>query len=38
MGLLDKNKKVLVSNDWGKLGRKLEETFMGSSYATRVSS
>jgi len=25
---LDKNKEVLVSNDWGKLGRKLEENLL----------
>ena len=25
---LDKNKEVLVSNDWGKLGRKLEEALL----------
>ena len=24
---LDKNKEVLVSNDWGKMGRKLEELY-----------
>jgi len=28
---LDKNKEVLVSNDWGKLGRKLEETLLVAS-------
>ena len=25
---LHENKEVLVSNDWGKLGRKLEETLL----------
>jgi len=25
---LDKNKEVLVRNDWRKLGRKLEETLL----------
>ena len=25
---LDKNKEVLVSNDWGKIGRKLKKTLM----------
>jgi len=28
---LDKNKEVLVSNDWGKLGRKLKETLLVAS-------
>jgi len=28
---LDKNKEVLVSNDWGKLGRKLEKTSLVAS-------
>lgn len=28
---LDKNKEVLVSNDWGKLGRKLEKTLLVAS-------
>jgi len=28
---LDKNKEVLVSNDWGKMGRKLEETLLVAS-------
>ena len=28
---LDKNKEVLVSNDWGKLERKLEETLLVAS-------
>ena len=25
---LDKNKEVLVRNDWGKLGRKLEDSLL----------
>ena len=28
---LDKNKEVLVSNDWGKIGKKLEETLLVAS-------
>jgi len=28
---LEKNKEVLVNNDWGKLGRKIEETSLVAS-------
>jgi len=30
---LDKNKEVLVSNDWGKIGKKLEETLLVASHS-----
>ena len=28
---LDKNKEVLVSNDWGKIGKKLKESLLVAS-------